>query len=403
MAAVTILAAVVLAGCGSPPAPPYETWVKDQPPYRPTSPSSNAFDGYAIAAERAEKLCPESLHRVYFTPGMQARVLERLRATMQTVESASNKPCDFEFRPNRPFEPPPFQRGWRLLGRALTWRIRDAVNGRNYDAAIRTAGVAMRFGFHLTGGGASDASLGFAIVNEARQAICPALVELSPDQLERLAGLTRNALRERPPLSRALQHERLNMLAAVQYVQDAYRSGDFSKLRQKLGPLAHGAIRHLERLDQDDHEARVRYFRAFAAEADAEIQRVANQASLRAPQRSRPAEPEGERPWRRFAGSFFGTAAPLPGLADRCVAQTRLLALHAIAIASIKRTGSAPPSIASLAADISRDPYSGRPFVYAADGSDFRLYSVGEDGQDNGGDSDETHLRPDVTLEIGNP
>jgi hypothetical protein len=403
MAALGIAAVLWLVGCAPPPPPPFQTWVELDKPYRPLARSNNAFDGYVLAAERAEALCPESLDRVSFTPGMESRVLARLASTMQGLEAASQKSCQFEFRPSRPFDAPPFQRGWRLLGRALCWRIRDAIGLRNYDAAIRIAGVAMRFGFHLTGGGASDASLGFAIVNDARQTLCPALVDLNPDQLERLSSLTVRALRERPPLSRTLQHERLNMLAAVQYVQHAYRSGDYSELKQKLGPLAQPVIRQLQQLADQGGDERVRYFRGFAAEADDEVAWVAKQAGLLARQRSRPPEPEGERPWRRLAQSFFGTAFHLPALSDRCVAQTRLLALHAMAIAAIKRTGNAPASISSLAEDLARDPYSGRPFVYAADGSDFRLYSVGEDGQDNGGESEEGHLRPDVTLEIGTP
>lgn len=403
MAALAIAAVVWLAGCAAPPPPAFRTWVELDTPYRPSARSNNAFDGYALAARRAEALCPESLDRVFFTPGMERRILNRLSATIQGLEEASQKSCQFEFRPNRPFEAPPFQRGWRLLGRALCWRIRDAIALRNYDAAIRSAGVAMRFGFHLTGGGASDASLGFAIVNEARQTLCTALVDFSPDQLERLSSLTVRALRERPPLGQMLQNERLNMLAAVQYIQDAHRSGDYSELKQKLGPLAQPVIRQLQQLADKGADDRVRYFSGLAAEADDEVAWVAKQAALLAWQRSRPPEPEGERPWRRLAQSFFGTASHLPGLSDRCVAQTRLLALHAMAIAAIKRTGNAPASITSLAEDLARDPYSGRPFVYAADGSDFRLYSVGEDGQDNGGESEESHLRPDVTLEIGTP
>jgi hypothetical protein len=403
MAAPAIAAVVWLAGCAPPPPPPFQTWVELGTPYRPQVRSNNAFDGYALAAERAEQLCPESLDRVFFTPGMESRILNRLGATLRALEEASQKSCQFEFRPIRPFEAPAFQRGWRLLGRALCWRIRDAIAIRNYDAAIRIAGVAMRFGFHLTGGGASDASLGFAIVNDARQTLCPALVDLSPDQLERLSSQTVRALRERPPLSRTLQHERLNMLAAVQYVQDAHRMGDYSELNQKLGPLAQPVIRQLQQLADKGADERIRYFRGFAAEADDEVAWVAKQAVRLAWQRSPAPEPEGERPWRRLAQSFFGTASHLPALSDRCVAQTRLLALHAMAIAAIKRTGNAPSSITSLAEDLVRDPYSGRPFVYAADRSDFRLYSVGEDGQDNGGESDESHLRPDVTLEIGTP
>jgi hypothetical protein len=45
------------------------------------------------------------------------------------------------------------------------------------------------------------------------------------------------------------------------------------------------------------------------------------------------------------------------------------------------------------------DPYSGRGFVYRVDGADYRLYSVGADIKDDGGETDETYTAPDLMLE----
>ena len=49
--------------------------------------------------------------------------------------------------------------------------------------------------------------------------------------------------------------------------------------------------------------------------------------------------------------------------------------------------------------EASRDPYSGKPFVYAVSKDRFLLYSVGSNGIDDGGNTDETFSAPDLTLE----
>ncbi|MCX7800380.1 MAG: hypothetical protein N2109_08580 [Fimbriimonadales bacterium] len=415
-------AVLLLAACGRREPPPYETWfVPEQPPL-PAEGSGNAFDGYARAALEVEAGAGEALGWSSFPSERRNRVLAVCSRPLARLAAATARPCAFRFTAVEPPRLPPYHRGWALLGKALVWRIQDAAASGDTAQAAEWTLVATRFGFDLCGGGAMDATLGLTIVDDARRAVLPFLTRMQAAEMDALSRGLREALRRLPPSQRLVANEQKAMLAGVQAVQDAFREDRLDELAEWMGSTVRPAIQHLKELRRKDPERRAAYFRGFAQEAIEEarwIERVSavpgvGRASVPGPNFAR------ERPWRRFAFALFTTLRPLfgvhgglgsgggfledgrlrLGLMDATLARTRLLALHLAFTAQVRREGRAPRTLDAAPADLATDPFTGRRFVYRADGPDFVVYSVGADLRDDGGQTDETSREPDLRLEL---
>lgn len=395
--ALLALAASLQSGCRSRDAAPYETWLI---PFQETEPKG-VFALYCRSAAKAEAITSEHLDDVKFTPGRRRRIVGELGSILDGLRHARSGDCVFEFQPERPFERPLYRAGWRMIGRALGWRIELAVAAARFDGAIADTLTATKFGMDLTEGSALDAELGLAIVDDARRAIAHALPGLSVIQLARLGNGVSRILASQPPVSQTLEHERLNMLAAVQWVQDAYREERLSVLSTRLGPHANNAVEFLNDLRDEDGKSRTDYFRGFAAEAERTFQHQLRMSTLSRKQRQRFSSPSwtGPRPWWRLSKHFFTSAYSYLNERDECLARTRLLGLEALCRGRALQSGAAPHELTEVSKSLSVDPYSGKPFIYREDGRRFVLYSVGEDFQDNGGETDEEFARPDLILE----
>jgi hypothetical protein len=368
----------------------------------PTVDSSNAFTDYVRAADEAEKTGGRYLDMVSFYPGQKQKAMDSTSAALAMVVSGTSKKCEFQFSAISPFKAPPHERGWRLIGRDLVWKIQAAIQAGDFAQAVAAANVATKFGFDISGGGATDASLGLAIVNEARQAIAPALDRMDATQLGSLAAGVTRALADRPSVKQTIEHEHENMLMGVQAVQDAYRSERFDDLGKELGPDARGAIEFLQALRGKDATKRPQYFQAFADDADEEVNYMNAVAEMPVAKRTTVAEAKpgkGDRPWKKFSKEFFSSLRPLLQMQDESLARTRLLILEASILQQVKSSGSAPKDLSQFPADLRTDPYSGQSFIYGADGADYHVYSVGADFRDDGGESDETFTIPDLRLE----
>ncbi len=74
---------------------------------------------------------------------------------------------------------------------------------------------------------------------------------------------------------------------------------------------------------------------------------------------------------------------------NRIVAHLRLLATELALRCYQSEEGHAPMALAQLAPKyvqlVPLDPFSGRPMIYRLQGTNWLLYSVGEDGVDDGG------------------
>ena len=401
---IPVALAAACAGCHGGPTPEFPDWVA------PNVQASNqgderggSFSLYARAAIEAEKDGASYLNMVSFYPFQRRNAMKATDGALKMLIEAARGKCDFEFIPGDPFKAPPHQRGWRLLGRDLVWKIGEVVRTGNFDEAVANANVATKFGFDISGGSATDASLGLAIANEARQAIAPALDHMDAGQLNKLSAGVSEALQEKPALKDTIEHEHQNMLEGVQAVQDAYRDQRFDELGQSLGPDSRSAIEYLQDLKRKDYSRRPKYFQDFASEANVQVAWAEKAGDM--PLSSRVANPppklSGERPWKKFSKEFFSSVQPLLVMNDATLARTRLLILEASILAQVKANGAAPKDLSSFPENIKTDPYSGKPFIYGADGADFHVYSVGLDLRDDVGQTDETYSQPDLKLERG--
>ncbi|MGV3615521.1 MAG: hypothetical protein ACO1SV_09330 [Fimbriimonas sp.] len=389
---------VSVVACRRPAPPAMHVWATAPAAYTPQSGSSNAFDAYALAAKDVEAKAGDLLDRVSFTPGQKTRVRGICEGAVRDVAAASRGTSEFRYVPRVPFSAAPFQRGWRLIGRSLRWQAEEAAAKGDYDRAIDAVLVATRFGFDLTGGGATDASLGFAIADEARLALTPHLDRMGAGQLGRLAkGLT-EALQRKPSVAVVVENERQASRLAVQTLQDAYANRRLEEFEKQLGLGIREAVQYLR--DQELEDAR-RYFEGYAAEAEAETDTLERRAKLPAALREK--EPKtklaAERPWRRFARHFVATARPLLDIDDRTTVRTRLLGLTASMLQRRKLKQAYPRNLDRLPSELTVDPFTGGPIRYVSDGVDFRVYSVGANLRDDGGDTDDAWLAPDLTLE----
>lgn len=399
-----IAATAFITGCGSGPSAPFESYgqraqlLASSPPAAPGAP--DAYGIFVKAAQEAELKAPNATRNTTFAPATQKKLKEDLADAVLAVRSASSLPVNFEFKPRGPFDAPPNQKGWRILGRILVWTAQSAAAMKDYDKAIGCAVDATGFGFGLTSGSATDAALGLTIADESRRAITNSLDDMTDVQLDKLADGYEKALAAKPTLQPALKHEHQDMLMAIQYVQDCYQRDDFKLLRDKLGSDVREAITYLQDLKPDDRNKRPAYFEGFAAEAEQEAAYLDKACLLPARKREEPKLAEGKRPWRRFSQRFFQTGRPLLSMNDATLARSRMLVITARLLAMIKRNQPIPTELNKFDARLRQDPFSGYPFVYHAQGNRFRLYSVGSDFKDDGGETDpETFMSPDLALE----
>ena len=391
------IATAIVCGCHSKNSDGYPTWATQPRGYFPKEVSSNAFDAYALAADQAEISGAAYLDRVSFFPGQRHQVTETIQESVSKIISAAKKPFEFRFVAHKPFEPIKYQRGWRLIGRSLLWTVQDACIAADFDKAISAAVVGTRFGFDLTGGGATDASLGLAIADDMRKAIAPYMAKLSPVQLDRLAKGIKQALDNKPPITNAVKNEQENVLQAIQFLQDSLRDGTLKTVKRQMGPDVSEAIQYLEPLAENPKK-RIPYFESLAKAADIEFAQVQQNCDLPVSGRPKPIT-KYDAPWKKLAKHIFGAARPLVEINDATVARTRLLILYA----QINRLGirnkAFPTNLDGFTKAITIDPYSGSPFLYHADQAEFSLYSVGKNGRDDGGDTDSTYTEPDLRLE----
>ncbi|MDI9636731.1 hypothetical protein QPK87_09930 [Kamptonema cortianum] len=385
------------SGCEAKKELPYDTFNVPAEPYKIGTDQSNAFDGYASAAIECNKLTQKYSNQASFRPFERDAIIGQTSSAVTKLITATHKKSEFVFTPTDPFLPTPYHGGWTMLGRVLAWRITRAGEREEWAEVARLGVAAVKFGTDLTGGGATDAILGHWIVAEARRSIVPFLPQMDSSALNSLADGIAQALESAPPFDQTLANEEANMLAGVQFIQDAYQEGDYDLLEKAMYKEVREAIDYLKNIDPDERPA---YFQGFAAEARTIVNFTRQQSSIPTAERKEfKFDTRAVRPWKRFAKQLLETIPPLVESNDMFLARTRLLALTCRATAIARKTSQAPREFNFEKGSLTIDPYTGRPFVYHAAGREFRIYSVGADGRDDGGDSSLEGKEPDLLLD----
>ena len=377
----------------------FPEWAESDQAYEPVDTGVNAFDGYVKAARQAVTLAPVEAERVSFTEGAKDRGLKRLGPLLNTVARTTRLACEFEHRVSDPFLPDSNAKGWRLIGRGLLWKIESAVKQEAFDEAAKWVVVATQFGLDLTQGDSATASLGFNIVNDARRAFAPHYKRLSVSQLGAFHSGLAKAVKDYKGLKGTVNHEEKRMMLGVQYVQDCYQKKDFSGLQSQLGKDAKPAINYLKGLEGTKREE---YFKSLSEATRLFVDHWSDEIDKPRPERSPWADQPGANVYKRIANAFWGTVEPMASMSDMCLAQTRILAVSAWARANARSKGAAKFDLKGLPRSLTLDPYSGRSLIYKVSGQEFKVYSVGADGRDDGGESDEFGQFPDTILEGSN-
>ena len=417
-AAVLCLSAV--SGCHR-SEPPKALPIPPPPP--PTADASNAFSVYFSVADEIEKTNSPNLNRTLFFPEGRKQVIAMATDAMRKIQ-ACKLPAQFPYVPYGPFDPMPRGKGWRLIGRAfafdITRRIAEEKDRAtaivradekppappDYSAAIEETIAATRFGFDLTGGGATEADLGMHIVDDARRAMLAAFYDLTPANLRRLRDGIKDALFRRAPIGVTIANEEKKMLLAIDQLHEAYLHRDFAAFDQRLGNEGKDASVALAKLGDNDAEE---YFKTFRDDAHRRatwaysraVLNATGRAQLEAELKKQKKFPKfGAGLWKRYSWHFCLTLEPLISIDDACVSRTRLFILAAELQARRKVGQRLPPDLAGFTPEIARDPFSGERFIYQSDGESFKVYSVGEDLTDSGGEFHDGYTRPDLGIEL---
>jgi len=399
--ALTGALALALSGCQNSSPPPLAPIAEPARPVVAQPSSENAFDHYLLAAQQAARLPKEKLFAETYTPGLRKAVLNDLKEPLAQLIKGTRKRCEWRYEPPAYLEPIPEMAGYQILAKALTWQIEAAVKERAYGRALDLYLIAAKFGTDMSGGASFEAVTGFAIIDQARQALAPALPEMSPQGLQRLALAQTAILRNAPTAQQVLDHELQAMKSALQAYQDAFAKGTTKDLSKKLGFGGDAIVAQLDALSKESPENRQKFFGNLTKEAEAEILDLRARAAK--PTRERAEYPDlgaGGRPYWRIARAALRGGRVYLEARDYSLAWGRLLVAYSQSMARLKKTGTAPTDLAGIAAPIRLDPFTGRNLIYRAQGSDFLVYSVGSNLRDDGGSTDESFRAPDLRLEV---
>jgi|GEM_PF-2584142 len=396
------LAAICLVACGQHDPLAFPDYSGKLPTPPPLAAGSNAYDNYQTAAQdfdrtfgtRAEKLAAKPA----FSQNERIGLQKQTKDAIQSLHLAVAKSCEIPMAADLKG-----RSEWRVLSEVLRWDIEDACSNEDYSTAVSEAIIATKFGFDLTGGSPSDASLGFVILDDARRTIAPYLSKMNPQQLSKLSGEIKKIYSNRPKIDGLMQNISAGMLDRVQEVQTAYQRQSYDALSQELGDDAKEPIQYLKDLHNQGDGKRFEFFDSFAAEARTVGGRLVKNCNLPAVQRT-PLEPLKtieSKPWKRFAVRFFHDGDSLLAMNDQAVARTRLLILDAQIQISLKTEDHTPRDLTKFTKELTIDPYSGDLMVYHTDGRDYKLYSVGPKpaGGDSPDDPESTFRKPDLALE----
>lgn len=375
---------------------PYPVYAEIEEPYTPVSGSQNAFDNYCLAAKYTQENAQQFIDRVFFTEELKNQAIEAVGPALTLVRSGTANQSEYVHRAGDIFEPHPYRPAWALLGKCLNWQTERQANSGEYSDAIETARITLRFATDLMGGDASDMTLGVELARDARLNIAKHMVSMSDQQLARWETILTEALNRMPDPVQTLRNEEKIMLLGVQYVQDRYVEGKSSTLIDRLGASVDRSVRHLESMKSD--KDRAAYFENFAQEARNqvayEIQRISKPHILQ----PEGFEPQGERPWRRLTPHLFAGPAQIVDMYREHIVRTRLLMIDAGLRAKKKAGNSLPENLESWGSH-AIDPLTGQHFEYHVAASEHKLYGLGENGRDDGGETDRSGWSPDVVPE----
>ncbi len=400
---VSMVAFGLLGGCSKQEQVPIETI--------PVSTSGSTPTGRFVKYFEAARVVGSPDYSPRASDVLRKRYVESCLPAIRLIQSAVGS-SEFPFEPVDLFGVREQAGGWDRIGKAFAWKIQMEVEAGRFGDASNTFFTASRFGLDLCRGSAMDAAQGFVIVDEARAAMAPSLSLMSAAQLSTFTSRMGELLKNFPDGSEMLSCESTQVLHSINQVVEIYEKQAFDTLAQKIGAGGREAVLPLRKLKKGSPEAQA-FFKNWEGEARLESRIAQERMSEPAAKRGDwPAPTLKNRAWGGLARSFTQNLRAVIDIRDRSLARTRLMALEAFAYQSWKggRGGAlATPTTlknalrgyqqSSGVSDLLIDPFSGKEFIFRAAGTEFSVYSVGMNGRDDGGKTDDSYREPDLTLE----
>jgi hypothetical protein len=396
---------VFLVGCGRREDVSLTEWYRNSDstgtvPQQPLIDAGNAVEQLARSKAPLDKEGNPSnpiTTRTQFFPKQKAQSRELVKSHASAVQQFCQKKIDWNYQPSSLGTPPMYLRGLRLIGQTYLWDIEDGIKNENLELAISGCVKAHRLGVVLFNGGGFEATLGASLINQSRVMIVPGLSRFSAIQLGKLAQGIQVSWNLRPSLARPIENETQSMLRSLQQAQDLAEQGKFKELQEKLGDATRETVDSLEGL-KGKKSALKSVFDWIGI--DIKDRSEWTRKRIQDPKKAgRPPELKERKTWRylyRYLASNFDSLTPV---LLRTEAKTQIFIIDLYLRQKVKAKRPLPTNLKAFSPAAVRDPFTGESLFYRADRNEFQLYSAGEDGVDNGGETDSLFQNPDLTLE----
>jgi len=350
---------------------------------------NEGYKAYIDAAMMMEDRGSKYIGRTTWSPDQKDAIVAAARDPIAKIQGATN--VQFGRTWTEITGPRPYTRGWRTIGRALAWRIEAALNASDHPTAIDSFLVAVRMGNALATSDSHDADLGLEIVDDAIEALWPGLPKFGTSELASFSARLRNEIEHVADHGTVVSQERLVVISGAAWVEDRFQKRDFSAISETLGVSVEPAVKELRKLAGKPAADQQAYFNGFIEEMRDEMAAYQTRLST-APSEWEDKSEGGTRAWRRFVKAFCTTWKVY--VEHRAVTRTRLrlVAIDAALLAGFKSSARVPRTLAAFPRWLRTDPFAGRDLSYLPRGVDYKLYSIGSDRKDNGGDSGDLRI-----------
>jgi hypothetical protein len=400
-------AALLTSGCRRAETVTFTEWSsKTVTSIDPTSPQAKiinigeSVERAAIAMAPLDKKGKPSnplTSRTTFFPQQKKDARRIIGNSRAVLLSSIQKGMNWSHQPVGLDPAPAYLRGLRLIGYSILWEIEDSLRTEKYDGAVTGCINAHKVGAALLHGGGFEASLGCYLIDESRKKVLTKIGMFSALQLGNLAQGLQNSWGYRPDLARPIEHEKASMLLALQQAQDLFEAKKLDKLRERIGSSSRETIDLLQSIVDKPAKGKD-VFDWVGKDIRARSEWLLKKA--KDPRNAGPPpELRERRNWRLL---YRYLATNLDSLVPHLLTtstRTQLFIVECYLRQKVKVKRPLPKVLKAFSPSAVRDPYSGRPFFYKAEGQEFRIYSAGEDGIDNGGETDSAFKAPDMTVE----
>jgi hypothetical protein len=283
-----------------------------------------------------------------------------------------------------------------LLGRIFAWRIAAANEAGQYRDASLLAIDGLKFAADLRGGDAIDVDLGCSISDEIRVAALPGINRMTVSQIwNQVVGL-KSVLERTPALEIAARNESLNQAVSIGRLAKFVKDEEWSSVEAVFGADGAAVAKYLR--ENRANGKTTAYFVELERERVSRAEEEIKNATQPTRDRTR-ADRNEKRVWRRAAAHYLGSWRPMLARHDRTLARTRLWIINLMLERARLLDQDPPATVEKFSESVRLDPFSGESLGYIFDGRFSRVYSIGEDLVDNGGETDQAGLVPDLTLE----